>query len=52
MLTLYDRSFNYLPVQIADIEIGQVVEPPEEHERMLAAAESIGSGLNFARIGL
>ena len=52
MQTLYDRSFYYLPVQIADVEIGQVVQPPEEHERMLAAAESIGSALNFARIGL
>ena len=28
MQTLYDRSFNYLPVQIADVEIGQVVQPP------------------------
>lgn len=52
MQTLYDRSFNYLPVQIADVEIGQVVQPPDEHERMLAAAKSIGSALNFARIGL
>ena len=52
MQTLYDRSFSYLPVQIADVEIGQVVQPPDEHERMLAAAKSIGSALNFARIGL
>ena len=48
--TLYDRDFNYLPIQLRDVEIGPVVPPPAGHALMLAAAEAIGSRLNFARI--
>jgi hypothetical protein len=50
--TLYDREFNYLPVRIRDVEIGEVVSPPLEYGLMLEAAEAIAGPLTFARIDL